>query len=135
MSTDQQIEQAIQATGLTAPRVKPEDLTANIVDTEFVTHVSKGGQVLRWAILTTVSGYAVVGKPSVSVSPANDNEQIGREVAYENSRNELWPLMGYALKERLANVAQRPDQPPVDNDHVAPGAEQFSAATIAANAA
>lgn len=102
MSTDQQIEQAIQVAGLTAPRVKPADLTANIVDTEFVTHVSKGGQVLRWAILTTVSGYAVVGKPSVSVSPANDDEQIGREVAYENSRNELRPLMGYALKERLS---------------------------------
>lgn len=135
MSTDAQIEQAIQVAGLTAPRVKPEDLTANIVDTEFVTHVSKGGQVLRWAILTTASGYAVVGKPSVSVSPANDNEQIGREVAYENSRNELWPLMGYALKERLANILQRPDQPPVDNDHVAPGAEQFSAAAIAAIAA
>lgn len=102
---DQEIEQEIQENGLTAPRVKPDDITANIVDTEFVTHVSKGGQVLRWAILTTVSGYAVVGKPSVSVSPENDNEKIGREVAYENSRNELWPLMGYALKERLHNGA------------------------------
>lgn len=109
MSTDAQIEQQIQAKGLTAPRVTQADITANLVDVEFVTHVSKGGQVLRWAILTTVSGYAVVGKPSVSVSPANDDEQIGRDVAYENSRNELWPLMGYALKERLANVAQRPD--------------------------
>ena len=137
MSTDQQIEQQIQAAQLTAPRVKPEDLTANIVDTEFVTHVSKGGQVLRWAILTTASGYAVVGKPSVAVSPENDNEQIGQEVAYENSRNELWPLMGYALKERLAmaNMLQRTNQPPVNNDHVAPGAEQFSAAAIAAIAA
>ena len=102
---DQQIEKEIQAKGLTAPRVKPEDITANIVDTEFVTHVSKGGQVLRWAILTTVSGYAVVGKPSVSVSPENDNEQIGRQVAYDNSRNELWPLMGYALKQKLHESA------------------------------
>ena len=102
---DQQIESEIQAKGLTAPRVKPEDITANIVDTEFVTHVSKGGQVLRWAILTTVSGYAVVGKPSVSVSPENDNEQIGRQVAYDNSRNELWPLMGYALKQKLHESA------------------------------
>lgn len=101
MSNDQQIEAAILAAGLMAPRIKPEDLTYNIVDTEFITHISKGGQVLRWAVLTTRSGYAVVGKPSVAVSPENDNEQIGREVAYENSRNELWPLMGYELKQRL----------------------------------
>lgn len=102
MDTDASIEQEIQAKGLTAPRVKPEDITANIVDTEFVTHVSKGGQVLRWAVITTRSGYAVVGKPSVAVSPENDNEQIGRQVAYENSRNELWPLMGYHLKQQLS---------------------------------
>jgi len=127
MSNDQQIENEIQAKGLTAPRVTPADLAANIIDTEFVTHVSKGGQVLRWAVLTTRSGYAVVGKPSVAVSPENDNEQIGCQVAYDNSRNELWPLMGYALKERLSNTP-----PPVDNDHVAPGCEQFSAETIAA---
>lgn len=108
---EQEIEQEIQAAGLTAPRLQPEDLTANIVDTEFVTHVSKGGQVLRWAVLTTRSGFAVTGKPSVAVSPENDNEKIGRQVAYDNARNELWPLMGYELKERLAaeqNVRQRP---------------------------
>lgn len=98
---DQTIEAEIQARGLTAPRVKPEDITANIVHTEFVKHVSKGGQVLRWAILTTQSGFAVVGRPSVSVSSENDDEQIGRQVAYDNSRNELWPLMGYELKCRL----------------------------------
>lgn len=125
--SEQAIEQQIQAKGLTAPRVKPEDLTANISDAEFVTHVSKTGKVLRWAILTTQNGYAVVGKPSVSVSPENDNEQIGRQVAYDNSRNELWPLMGYALAERLHNTP-----PPVDNAHVAPGCQQFSAETIAA---
>lgn len=133
MSNDQQIESAIQAAGLTAPRIKPEDLTANIVDTEFVTHVSKGGQVLRWAVLTTRSGYAVVGKPSVAVSPENDNEQIGRQVAYDNARNELWALMGYALKERLAfGGPAKSEQPPANNAHVAPGCEQFSDADVAA---
>lgn len=114
---DQAIEQEIQAAGLTAPRVKPEDITANIAHTEFLTHVSKGGQVLRWAILTTQSGFAVVGKPSVSVSSENDNEKIGRQVAYDNSRNELWPLMGYALKERLhASSFFRPLEPLTDDE-------------------
>lgn len=41
--SDQAIEQKIQAKGLTAPRIKPSDIEANIVDTEIVKHVSKTG--------------------------------------------------------------------------------------------
>ena len=106
--TAETVEQMIQAKGLTAPRVTLDDLNANIVGTDFVKYTSRTGQVLRWAILTTQNGFAVVGKPSVSVSPENDNQEIGEKIAVENSRNELWPLMGYALKDRLipsGNVA------------------------------
>lgn len=98
---DTAIEQEIKAKGLTAPRVTPADLEANIVDVEIVRHISRGGQVLRWAVLTTKNGYAVVGNPSVAVSPANDDEDIGRKVAIENSKNQLWPLMGYELRTKL----------------------------------
>ena len=98
----QELEQEIQAKGLTAPRVTPADIEANIADIEIVKHVSKSGQVLRWAVLTTQNGYAVVGKPSCSVSSANDNAEIGEKIAVTNSREELWPLMGYALKEQLS---------------------------------
>jgi hypothetical protein len=96
-----QLEQEIQAKGLTAPRVTPADIDANIVDTEIVKHVAKSGQVLRWAVLTTRSGFAVAGKPSCSVSKENDNAEIGEKAAIANSKEELWPLMGYALKQRL----------------------------------
>jgi hypothetical protein len=95
------IEREIQAKGLTAPRLSPADLDANIVHTEIVKHVSLTGQVLRWAVMTTKNGFAVVGKPSVAVSPANDDAAIGEKVAVDNSRAELWPLMGYALKQAL----------------------------------
>lgn len=99
---DQAIEQEIQAKNLTAPRVTPRDIEDNITHVEYVRWVTLSGQVLRWAVLTTRSGYAVTGRPSVAVSPENDNEEIGEKVAYENAINELWPLMGYALKEKLA---------------------------------
>ena len=99
---DQLIEQEIQAKGLTAPRITPADLEANIVDTEIVVHVSKSGQVLRWAVLTTLNGFAVTGRPSASVSPANDDAEIGVAVATANAKNELWPLMGYELRSKLA---------------------------------
>ncbi len=99
---DQAIEAEIQAKGLTAPRVTSADLEANISHTEIVKHVSHTGQVLRWAVLTTKNGFAVVGKPSCSVSSENDNAEIGEKIAVSNSRDELWPLMGYELRSRLA---------------------------------
>lgn len=102
--SDAQIEQEIQAKGLTAPRITPADIQANIADVEIVKHVSKSGQVLRWAVITATNGYAVVGKPSCSVSSQNDDQEIGEKVAIENSRQELWPLMGYELRSKLASA-------------------------------
>ncbi len=104
---EQSIEQEIQDKGLTAPRITPDDLKANIVDTEIVKHVSKSGQVLRWAILTTASGFAVVGKPSCAASAENDDADIGQKIAVENSTEELWPLMGYELKQRLFEAGSK----------------------------
>lgn len=76
-------------------------MIANIAHTEIIKHVSVTGQVLRWAILTTKSGFAVPGKPSCAVSSENDDEELGNRIALESAENELWPLMGYALKEKL----------------------------------
>ena len=97
-----QLEQEIQAKGLTAPRVTLADLEANIAGIEIVRFVSASGQVLRWAVITTQNGFAVSGKPSCAVSASNDDEEIGKKVAVANAKEELWPLMGYALKEKLA---------------------------------
>ena len=103
MSTENQsIEAEIVAKGKTAPRVTPADLQANIEHVEFVKHISKSGQVLRWAVLTTRNGFAVTGRPSASVSPENDDAEIGEEVALDNATQELWPLMGYQLRDTLA---------------------------------
>lgn len=102
MSTDQTIEEEIQAKGLTAPRVTPSDIQAEILSVDIVAFTAPSGQVLRWAVLTTRNGYAVTGRPSVAVSSANDDEELGKKIAIDNAVSELWPLMGYALKQRLA---------------------------------
>ena len=99
---DQGIEQEIIAKGLTAPRVTLNDLNANIIHTEIVKHVSHSGQVLRWAVLTAKNGHAVHGEPSCSVSPENDNAEIGEKIAIENARKAMWPLMGYELRSKLS---------------------------------
>ena len=97
------LQQEIDAKA-TAPRITPADIEANIVHTEIVKHITHSGQVLRWAVLTTKNGFAVTGRPSASVSPENDDPEIGRSVAIENAKNELWPLMGYELKQRLHQI-------------------------------
>lgn len=100
-SDEDKVESMIQKAGLTAPRVTPADLDANIASIEIVKHVTTSGAVLRWAVITTRNGFSVTGRPSASVSPENDNEEVGVKVATDNARNEMWPLMGYALKEAL----------------------------------
>lgn len=84
-----------------APRVTKEDLEANVKHVEIVKHLSYGNQVLRWAVITTKSGFAVTGDPSASVSPENDDKDLGEKIAYENARNKLWQFMGYNLKQQL----------------------------------
>ena len=101
--SDTGIERLIQAKNLNAPRVKPTDIDAAIANTEIVKHVTSSGKVLRWAVLTAANGYAVVGRPSVSVSAENDDEEVGVAVAIANSKNEFWPLLGYELSTKLAN--------------------------------
>lgn len=102
---DAGIEALIVAKGLTGPRVTEDDLNANITDVEIVKHVSKSGQVLRWAVLTTRNGFAVTGTPSAAVDSSNDNAEIGVAIAIANAKNALWPLMGYELRSKLSEAA------------------------------
>ena len=56
--------------------------------------------LLSLCILRMRNGFMVVGK-SAPASPENFNAALGRKFAYEDAVRQLWPLMGYALRERL----------------------------------
>lgn len=105
------IEQRLVDAKCDAPRLSPKDIDANIKHVEYVKHVSHGGQILRWAVITTTNGFAVTGRPSASVSAENDRQDIGESVALTNAKQELWPLMGYALKEHLFQCTQPAQKP------------------------
>ena len=107
MNNEQKVEALIQQEQALAPRVTPEDLDKNIASVEFVKHVTNTGTVLRWCILNTVNGFAVTGEPSACVSVENDRQSVGEEVAYDNARSKLWPLMGYLLTEKLYQEAEK----------------------------
>lgn len=57
--------------------------------------------VLSVCILVMRNGFTVIGK-SAPASPANFNADLGRKFAYDDAIRQLWPLMGFALREKLA---------------------------------
>ncbi len=61
-------------------------------------------RVLSVCILVTRNGFSVIGK-SAPASPENFNADLGRKLAYEDAVRQLWPLMGFALREKLADQA------------------------------
>lgn len=116
MTTDTQIESEIQAKGLTAPRVTPADIEANIASEHYFTaHDGRRGaaeygaaiaiypelQLLTFCVLVLRNGFTVTGE-SACASPENFDAEIGRKIARENAKSKVWPLMGYDLKERLS---------------------------------
>lgn len=117
--SDQAIEQEIQAKGLTAPRITPADLKANIVGEYFFT-AADGVQaafhtqdeltrltgahgelaLLTFCVLVLRNGFTVTGE-SACASPENFDAEVGRKIARQNAEQKIWPLMGYELKSRL----------------------------------
>lgn len=52
---------------------------------------------MRLCILTLPTGHEVLGKAQV-LNAANDIEELGNKVAYDNAVNELWALCGTIAK-------------------------------------
>ena len=119
---DQQIEQEIQAKGLIAPRVTPADIEANIASEHYFTAAEgfcwadrqnhersvcpypTALGLLTFCVLVLKNGFTVTGE-SACASPENFDAELGRKIARQNAVQKLWPLMGYALKERIASQA------------------------------
>ena len=112
---DQQIEQEIQVKGLTAPRVTLTDIEDNIASEWYFNAgdavIPDGFQppvpsrsplyLLTLCVLVLKNGFTVTGE-SACASPENFDAELGRKIARQNAVQKIWPLMGYALKERLA---------------------------------
>ena len=115
---DQTIEQEIQAKALTAPRVTPADIEANITSESYFTAADGYRsnpcydpheplpapaplELLTFCVLVLRNGFTVTGE-SACASPENFDAELGRKIARQNAVQKTWPLMGYALKEKLS---------------------------------
>ena len=126
---DRAIEQEIQAKGLTAPRITPADIEANIVSEHYFTArdgrrgaLADGTYVgrerprpaeedlaaldlLTFCVLVMKNGFTVTGE-SACASPENFDAELGRKIARQNAVAKIWPLMGYELRSQLAAEAR-----------------------------
>ena len=117
-TTDETIEQEIQAKGLTAPRVTPADIEANIASEHYFTaadgaRMSPHGNhpvqdmntgalgLLTFCVLVLRNGFTVTGE-SACASPENFDAEVGRKIARQNAVSRTWPLVGYELRFKLA---------------------------------
>lgn len=117
--TDQAIEQEIQAKGLTAPRVTPADIEAEIASEHYfvagdgiygAAHKAGDHEVqafpqsldlLTFCVLTLRNGFTITGE-SACASPENFDAGIGRKIARQNAVNKIWPLLGFRLRDKLS---------------------------------
>ena len=99
MSTDAAIEQEIQDKGLTAPRVTPADIEAEIAEELFLEKIAG---TLTICVLRLRNGFLLTGE-SACASPENYDSEIGRKIARANAANKIWPLLGFRLRDKLNN--------------------------------
>jgi hypothetical protein len=118
MNITDSIEQEIQAKGLTAPRITPADVEANIASEHYFTAadgqmgaVAAGDDapafnpalsLLTFCVLIMRNGHRIVGVNEGPVSAENFDAELGRKLARKKAIDQIWPLIGYELRSRLA---------------------------------
>ena len=104
-----QVSDDIAAAGATAPRVSLQSMKDKIA-AEYVFTADKavGGvpvvdslKLLTVCIIVMKNGFTVIGK-SAPASPENFDAEKGATFAREDAIRQIWPLEGYALREKLA---------------------------------
>jgi hypothetical protein len=125
--TLENIDQYHERVGHTAPRVTLKDLNDNIIGEHYFTALDgRNGAIaantfvgrefvregnpdliplglLTICVLVLRNGFTILGK-SAPASPENFDPQKGIDLAREDAVKQIWPLMGYALKEKLGHA-------------------------------
>ncbi len=83
----------------TSPRMMASSAAAHNEKGGIDTHDSL--KLLTFCVLVLRNGFTVTGE-SACASPENFDAEIGRKIARQNAVAKVWPLMGYALKNKLA---------------------------------
>lgn len=106
---DQQIEQEIQAKGLTAPRITPEHIN-DLMERVIFNIVVPEGTTSTFAHAYLDGKFHLATGHSACVSPENFNAEIGQKIALNKAeamaKDKLWELEGYRLYACLHDNTQ-----------------------------
>ncbi len=96
-----------------APRISLADIE-NSIETRFAFngtelskihpvshHAMKSLESVTFAIIVQKNGHCVLGI-SAPASPENYKQELGEQFALQHALAQLWPVMGYALRDRLS---------------------------------
>jgi hypothetical protein len=111
------MEQEIAEKANKAPRVTPADIEAEIASEHYFTaadgviglhalgdytqKITAPLGLLTFCVLVLRNGFTVTGE-SACASPENFDAEIGRKVARKNATEQLWKLLGFRLRDKLA---------------------------------
>lgn len=108
----------IQRKGLTAPRVTPADIEAEVHAEVYFTAAEaadgangvplmddfrekyKALELLTFCVLVLRNGFTVTGE-SACASPGDFDAELGRKIARQNAITKVWPLLGFRLRDQL----------------------------------
>jgi len=103
---EQDIEQAIQAKGLTAPRVTPAHIKALMDRIVYTFDVRPNGSTTTLAHTFLDGSFYLATGASACVSVENFDAELGKDIAMKGAKaaaeDKLWELEGYALWKRMA---------------------------------
>lgn len=107
--TEGEIEQEIQNKGLSVRmRLTPQDIDAQIAhEAYWIVPLT----TMTICAMTLKNGYTVIGK-SACVNPDAFDADMGRKIAYDDARSQIWALEGYRLasiKHTLRNAQEEID--------------------------
>lgn len=99
MNALEQTDARSRAVQKTPNRVSLDSIKDKISDVEYIHPAALPTMTI--AVVSMANGFVVVGQ-AAPADPENFNPELGREYAYEDAVRKIWPLEGYALRERLA---------------------------------
>lgn len=78
-----------------------EKIESHIANVEYI----RFGKTGTLCVITLGNGYTVTGE-SGCIDPNIFNEEIGKNIAYENAFEKLWGILGYVEKQRWYEETQ-----------------------------
>ena len=109
-----EIQEMMEALGCTGNRVKPQDIVDRIEGIDFETVNLCGTNFMFCGIAMKTDDpnhpFVVVGKPSTCIDPENWRDEIGQQVSFNNTFEEIYKLEAY--RKMSAPKPIEPDTPP-----------------------